>query len=120
MPCHLRTLLLSALMLFTANCFAATAYPSDLAREVPLFPQAQLDSASQDAQGANAVLNTTSPLEQAIRFYSEKLTGKGWKQTADIAMGAARALEFKRGKSSISISIVPTSAGTTIALTLNR
>ncbi len=118
MPSYPR-ILLSALLLLTATCYAAD-YPTALSSEVPLYPQAQLDSASQDASGANAVLNTTTTLEQVIRFYSDKLAGKGWKQTADIAMGAARALEFKRDKSSISISIVPTSAGTTIALTLNR
>lgn len=119
MSAYLRVLL-SSLLLLASTTLAAASYPGDLAREIPPYPQSKLDSASEDAHGASAVMNTNSPVEQAARYYRDTLTGKGWKVTADAAIGSARALEFRRNQHSISVSIMPTSAGTTIALTLTR
>lgn len=112
--------LLPTLLLFATTTLAAAGYPSVLAREVPLYPHAQLDSASENTSGASAVINTTSPVDHATRYYRDQLAGKGWRQTAELTIGTARALEFSRDKSSISISIMPTSAGTTIAVSLSR
>ncbi|GAB4301718.1 MAG: hypothetical protein Kow0096_22830 [Thiohalomonadaceae bacterium] len=112
--------LLPILLLFASTTLAAAGYPSVLAREVPLYPHAQLDSASEHARGASAVINTTSPVDHAVRYYRDQLAGKGWRQTAELTLGTARALEFSRDQSSLSISILPTSAGTTIAVSLNR
>lgn len=112
--------LLFCLLLSAATTLTAAGYPTALAHEVPPYPQAKLDSANEDARGASAILNVNGTVEQAARYYRDKLSGKGWKQTADAAIGSARALEFSRDKSSIAISIMPTSAGTTIAVTLNR
>jgi len=112
--------LLFLLLLSSVSTLSAAGYPAALAREIPAYPQAQLDSASEDSRGASAILNAKGSVEQAARYYQDKLAGQGWKQTADAAIGNARALEFSRDKSSIAISIMPTSAGTTIALTLSR
>ncbi|MEW6648239.1 MAG: hypothetical protein AB1450_13650 [Pseudomonadota bacterium] len=121
MPACLRIrVLLPALLLLATTTLAAAGYPSALAREVPLYPHAQLDSASENANGASAVINTTSTVDYAARYYRDQLAGKGWRQTAELAIGTARALEFSRDKSNISISIMPTSAGTTIAVSFNR
>lgn len=121
MSAYLRTrVLLPSLLLFATTTLAAAGYPSVLAQEIPLYPHAQLDSASEHASGASAVINTTSPVDHASRYYRDQLAGKGWRQTADVSIGTARALEFSRNQSSIAISIMPTSAGTTIAVTLNR
>jgi hypothetical protein len=112
--------LFSSLLLFATTALAAAGYPSVLEQEIPLYPQAQLDSASEYPQGASVVINTASPVEQAARYYHDQLTEKGWEQTAAIAIGNAHALEFSRQRSSIAISIVPTPAGTTISLSLNH
>lgn len=112
--------LLFCLLLSAATTLSAAGYPAALAQEVAPYPQAKLDSASEDARSASAVLNTKGTVEQAARYYRDQLAGQGWKQTADATIGNARALEFSRDKSSIAISIMPTSAGTTIAVTLSR
>ncbi|GEM_PF-1905706 len=112
--------LLFCLLLSAATTLTAAGYPAALAHEVPPYPQAKLDSASENARSASVVLNAHDTTDQAVRYYRDKLAGQGWKQTADAAVGTARALEFSRDNSSIAISIMPTSAGTTIALTLSR
>lgn len=112
--------LLFLLLLGSASTLLGAGYPAALAREIPAYPQAQLDSASEDNRGASAILNAQDSVDQAARYYQDKLTGAGWKQIADAAIGSARAMEFSRNKSNIAISIMPTSAGTTIAVSLSH
>jgi hypothetical protein len=120
MPHHPLFTLLFILLLSLVSPLAAAGYPAALEREVPPLPQAQLDSAAEYGEGASAVLNVRGSVDQAAEYYRGQLAGKGWNTTADVTIGNARALEFSRDQSTITVSIMPTSAGTTVAVTLSR
>lgn len=108
------------LFLLPASGMAMAAnYPAALAREVAQYPQAELDYVNEAPDTATAVFNAAVTAEQVVSYYRGVLAGRGWRETAQLTIGDAHALEFSRDGEVISINIVTTGGGTTVALTLN-
>jgi len=68
----------ATLLLVSATAWAVMTYPEDLAKEVPLYPGAEIMQTMSMPQGVVVILTSSDDSETVFAFYQEATAKSGW------------------------------------------
>lgn len=103
----------------TAQTGTNVALPEGFPDDVPVYPQANIVTASQLAgQGFMVQGRSADAIDAIGAFYSSGMTGRGWTQDSAQRTPAMHIAQYSKAGRTASVSLVPDKDGTTIQLTV--
>lgn len=94
------------------------AVPASFPKDVPLYPQLNLISASElPNQGSMLQGQSSDSADQVAEFHIARMKDQGWTdQSAAAPSPAMRSLQFRKDNRTASINLITTDTGTTVQL----
>lgn len=93
--------------------------PEGFPEDVPVYPQANLYSASQmPGLGFMVQGRSSEAVDKVSAFYKSEMTGRGWTEDGSQQTPAMHMAQYKKGERTASVTLLPDGDGTTIQLTV--